>query len=79
MSAPTGQPPRQSVGWGVFWMCVAMLLLVGMDAIAKHLTQLFPVPQVIWARFVFHLMFMAPLLLRGFPLVARTRNLRLQD
>lgn len=78
MSREAGQPPSQSVGWGVFWMCVAMLLLVGMDAIAKHLAQRFPVPEVIWARFTFHLLFMAPLLARRLPLVAQSRNPRLQ-
>jgi drug/metabolite transporter (DMT)-like permease len=77
MKEASGLPP-QKVGWGVFWMCVAMLLLVGMDAIAKHLAQLFPVPEVIWARFTFHLLFMAPLLLRRLPLIARTRSPRLQ-
>jgi len=78
MNREMGRSPPQSVGWGVFWMCVAMLLLVGMDAIAKHLTLRFPVAEVIWARFAFHLLFMAPLLARRLPLVSRTRNLRLQ-
>ena len=78
MSEVAGRLPPQRVGWGVFWMCVAMLLLVGMDAIAKHLAQLFPVSEVIWARFTFHLLFMAPLLARNLPLIARTRSSRMQ-
>lgn len=73
-----GELPAQRVGAGVLWMCVAMLLLTGMDALAKHLSLLFPVPEVIWARFTFHLLFMAPLLGRRLPLVAVTRNPRLQ-
>lgn len=78
MTDPHAGLPAQRVGLGVLWMCLAMLLLVGMDAITKHLTQLFPVPEVIWARFTFHLLLMAPLLGRRLPLVAATRDYRLQ-
>lgn len=78
MMEPNAGSPAQRVGLGVLWMCLAMLLLVGMDAIAKHLTQLFPVPEVIWARFTFHLVFMAPLLGRRLAIVGVTRDRRLQ-
>lgn len=75
--APAGMPP-QRVGLGVLWMCLAMLILVGMDAIAKHLAQLFPVSEVVWARFTFHLLFMVPLLGRRLPLIVMTRSPRFQ-
>lgn len=68
----------QSVGRGVSWMCTAMLLLVGMDAICKHLTASFPVSQVIWGRFTFHMIFLLPLMGRQLPQLCISRGLRFQ-
>lgn len=61
-----GETP-QSTGWGVFWICLSMLLFICMDGIAKVLIQTYPTVEVIWARFTFHMLFMAPLILRRFP------------
>lgn len=68
----------QSAIRGVFWICTAMLVLVGQDAISKYLTQDYPVAEVIWARFTFHLLFMVPLIVRRFPVVLMSRGPRLQ-
>ncbi len=75
--APTRTAP-QSVGRGVLWMCTAMLLLVGMDAICKHLTVSYPVSQVIWGRFTFHLLFLLPLMGRRLPELCISQGLRFQ-
>jgi len=72
-----GETPK-GVGWGIFWMCSSMLLFVCMDAATKHLIRSYPIAEVIWVRFVFHLLFMAPLMVRRLPVLARTRSPRLQ-
>ena len=43
-------------GRGIALVLVATLLFVLLDATAKYLTQSYPVPQVVWARFFFHLL-----------------------
>ena len=62
MGPPAIGSTPQSVGRGVLWMCAAMLLLSAMDAICKYLTATYPVSQVIWGRFTFHLLFLLPLM-----------------
>jgi len=42
---------------GAFFMVLATLLFVALDTTAKYLTQLYPVEQIIRARFTFHLLF----------------------
>lgn len=55
MNTPdTALPHTGSIGRGILWMLLTMLLFVGMDTIAKYLTQFYPVLQVSWARFFFH-------------------------
>jgi drug/metabolite transporter (DMT)-like permease len=74
LSAPRPGGARR----GILWMLLATLFFVSMDALAKHLSQSYPVPQVVWARYVFHVLLLALLLggrVRG---VLRTRRLGLQ-
>lgn len=78
---PTPNPARSrapSVGRGILWMLLSMLLFVGMDTIAKYLTAFYPVTEVVWARFLFHLLPMLVIMGRRFPVVATTRRLNLQ-
>jgi drug/metabolite transporter (DMT)-like permease len=63
---------------GVLWMVLATLLFVSLDSIAKYLVQSYPVPQVVWARYCFHLLFLLILLNRRMVQVIVTRRLRLQ-
>ncbi len=44
-------------------MVAGMMIIPGMDALAKYLSGTFPVWQLGWARFCFHLLFMTPALL----------------
>ena len=44
-------------------MLAATALLPVMDGMAKHLSQSYPLLQVVWARYFFHLLTMLPLLL----------------
>jgi drug/metabolite transporter (DMT)-like permease len=39
---------------GILWMLLTMFLFVAMDGIAKYLVQTYPVVQVVWARYTFH-------------------------
>lgn len=39
---------------GVYWMLLATVLFTSLDATAKWLSQNYPVEQVVWARFFFH-------------------------
>jgi len=48
----------ENIPKGIVWMLCTMFLFVSMDTVAKHLMQTFPVLQVVWARFFFHLLTM---------------------
>lgn len=59
---------------GVLWMLLTMFLFVGMDACAKTLIQTYPLVQVVWARYFFHVVFLAAVLaprLRGLVVTER--------
>lgn len=60
-------------------MVLSGLLFVVMDATAKYLSAEYPVAQIVWARYVFHLLTLPLLIGRGSWLaVVRTRRLGLQ-
>lgn len=63
---------------GIAWMLLTMSLFVSMDALAKWLMQSYPVPQVIWARYVFHFLLLAVFLNLRLPRLLRSANPRLQ-
>lgn len=59
-------------------MLLTMLLFVSMDSMAKYLSRDYPVPQVVWARYAFHMLVLV-VYLRGRVLpTLRTRAPRLQ-
>ncbi len=59
-------------------MLLTMLLFVSMDTVAKYLTQIYPVHQVVWARFAFHMFWCVVLLRQRFAVLAKSANLPLQ-
>ncbi len=63
---------------GILWMLLTTVLFVTMDAVAKHLAQSYPVPQVVWARYVFHVLLLALFLGRRLPRAMQTGRLGLQ-
>lgn len=73
---PTSGPA--DIRRGVLWMIAATMMFVNIDAIAKHLTQTYPVIEVVWARYFFHLLFLVAFLGRRLPAVMQTRRLTLQ-
>lgn len=62
---------------GILLMLLTMLLFVSADASAKLLTQRYPVIEVVWGRFVFHLLLLLPFFLARRDLL-RSRALPLQ-
>ena len=63
---------------GIMWMVLTSFLFVIMDTIAKSLTESYPVIQVTWARFTFHLVFVALLLNVRFPATLKTNRFGVQ-
>ncbi len=63
---------------GILWMLLAIFLFVSMDAAAKYLSQSYAVPQVVWARYVFHVLVVVLVLNRHVPRLLRSRRLGLQ-
>ncbi len=65
-------------GRGILWMLLTMLIFACINAIAKYLALSYPVPQVVWARYAFHLVLLALLLRSRLPRAAASRRLGLQ-
>ncbi|HET8729304.1 MAG TPA: DMT family transporter, partial [Alphaproteobacteria bacterium] len=78
MTAIAGELGDASTRRGILWMLTAIALFVTMDTVAKYLTQSYPVPQVVWGRYVFHVVLLALVLNRRLAGVIRTRRLGLQ-
>ena len=51
--------PRRDTAIGIAYMVLGVSLLPAMNTLAKSLTADYPVPQVVWARFLGHLIWMA--------------------
>ncbi len=62
----TGDVPQTRLALGFALMLGAMVLLPIMDGVAKHLQARYPVGQVVWARYTFHLLAMLPFVLARF-------------
>lgn len=57
--------PQRDTNIGIAFMVIAMLLMPGIDAIAKHLSTTVPAGQVTWARFAFQTIVLLPFLWRS--------------
>ncbi|RVU38266.1 DMT family transporter [Hwanghaeella grinnelliae] len=57
-------PEDDNIPRGIFLMLTTTLFFVLIDTSAKHLSQSLPVMEVVWARFIFHLVVVL-ILLRG--------------
>ena len=76
-SLPEPAPLAPRVPAAVAWMLVTTFFFVCVHATGKHLVASYPVVQVVWGRYLFHLLFAAAILGPRLALVARTANLRL--
>lgn len=63
---------------GIYWMLVTTGLFTSLDASAKYLSQDYPVPQVLWARFAFHLLFVSAFLGVRLSVTLRSQRMGLQ-
>ena len=54
--------PRANLSRGIVWLMSAVTLFVCMDSVAKFLTTRVPVAEIVWARYVFHLAVMLPMI-----------------
>ena len=68
----------QNAGQGILWMLLSMLFYVGMDTIGKYLAQTYPVIEIVWARFLFHLLLMAPVIWSQLPGTVVSHSYRFQ-
>lgn len=71
-------PVDDNVTLGIVYMLLTTLFFVSLDASAKYLLQSLPVPQVVWARFVFHLVIVSALLGPRLARFVRSGTIRLQ-
>ncbi|MCG8357986.1 MAG: DMT family transporter [Kiloniellales bacterium] len=67
-SAQAGKGAGREVETGILFMVVGMLLVPGIDAIAKVLSASVPAGQVAWARFFFQTLYLAPFALMAGPI-----------
>ncbi len=63
---------------GVGLYCLALVLFVGMGSLAKTLASIYPVEQVIWARYFFHVLLIMLMFPRRIGSLFRTQRLGLQ-
>lgn len=66
--------PENRVRYGIVWLVCGMLLFVCTDTVARHLTQTYPVLQVVWARLFIHLVLMTLVLAPKVPKFVRPKN-----
>ena len=77
-ASTTPSAVRENHRHGIYWMVLTMLMFVSMDTVAKYLSTRYPVPQIVWARYVFHLLLLFTWLGTRLPSVLRTQRLGLQ-
>jgi drug/metabolite transporter (DMT)-like permease len=63
---------------GILWMLTTTFFFVSLDATAKFLVTRYPVVEVVWARFVFHMLFVVIALAPRLRVHVVTRRLWLQ-
>ncbi len=69
---------NHSPGRGILWMLATMALFVALDTVAKYMSQSFPVLQIVWARYFFHILILGFMLAPRLPRMLRTQRLGLQ-
>jgi len=77
VSRPVGTQD-DNIKAGVAWMLVTTFFFVSLDVTAKYLVASYPVIQVVWARFLVHLILAALILGPRIGFFARSANLPLQ-
>jgi len=68
----------ENVQAGILWMLATTLFFVSLDATAKYLLARYPLIEVVWARFVFHMLFVIAVLWPRLRIHARAQRPSLQ-
>lgn len=74
----TSLAPRENIAAGIGWMLLTTFLFIAMDALGKYLMQSYSTPQVMWARFFFHLLLAMAIMGPGLLTGLRSGRLKLQ-
>jgi len=72
------EPSPANIGWGILCMLFAVACASGMDAICKYLGQSYPVPLIVWARYISQAVLVLLVLAPRLPVLVRTRRLGMQ-
>jgi len=75
MSQISGKPPPSNILKGIAWIITTVFCFAALDALTKILTQSYPAPQIVWARFVFHLFILVVVFNRRIISILKTNNL----
>lgn len=67
-----------SPGRGILWMLATMALFVGLDTVAKYMSQSFPVLQIVWARYMFQILILGVVIAPRLSAILRTERPGLQ-
>ncbi|MCG8509021.1 MAG: DMT family transporter, partial [Rhodospirillales bacterium] len=79
MAGPANAFSRMTgVGWGITWISVSILVAVCMDTMSKYLAQIYPVTQVVWARYIFQAGLVLLILAPRLAVLARTQRMGMQ-
>ena len=70
--------PSVVMGNGVFWMLVTAFFFVCVHATGKYLLTRYPLVQVVWGRYIFHLILAVIVLGPSLSRLVRSANLKLQ-
>jgi drug/metabolite transporter (DMT)-like permease len=64
---------------GILWMLFGMLMFTNVNGITKHLTATYPLAEVVWGRFFFHVLFLVLIFNRRIPnlLASNARGLQI--
>ena len=77
-TAEAGRERPQSHLKGILLIVLPTFCFVALGALAKTLTQSYPMAQVVWARYLFHVLITVAVLAAGRRLSLRTKRLKLQ-
>ena len=70
---------QKTVATGILLMLLAMIIIPIMDGLAKVLTADYPIAEVVWARYFFHLLYLLPVvIIRYGPSALLPRHMGLQ-
>lgn len=78
VSIPTDGVSSDRSTKGIYWMLLTMFFFVSMNTIAKYLIQEHHAIQVVWGRYIFHLLILLIFLAPRIPTLLKTQNLKLQ-